>query len=161
MIKFPESRVRIRFKDCDPHGHLYNTRFIEYMLEAREDQLIEHYGLNLMDYAEQRKMAWILVKNEISYLKEAKRNEFVIIKTSLIHTSEKSLAVEYQMWTDDKSELKAILWSKFIHVDMQNKKTTPHPNDIQEILKSLVNPIEELLMEERVKGLLASKTLSE
>lgn len=154
MIKFPESRVRIRFKDCDPHGHLYNTRFIEYMLEAREDQLIEHYGLNLMDYAEQRKMAWILVKNEISYLKEAKRNEYVIIKTSLINTTEKSLVVEYQMWSDDKNELKAILWSKFIHVDISTKKTTPHPKDVKEMLESLVVPIDEMIMDDRIKSLL-------
>lgn len=161
MNKSPETKVRVRFKDCDPLGHLYNTRYIEYMLETREDQLLEHYQLNLMEYAEQRHLAWVLVKHEIAYLKEARRNEFVIIRTSLIQTTEKSLVVEYQMWTDDKSELKAILWSKFIHVDMQNKKTTPHPNDIQEILKSLIIPIDERSIDERVKSLLISKKLSD
>ncbi len=154
MIKSPESRTRVRFKDCDPHGHLYNTRFIEYMLEAREDQLIEHYGLNLMDYAEQRKMAWILVKNEISYLKEAKRNEYVIIRTQLIQCGEKSLQVEYQMWNENESELKAILWTRFIHVDITTKKTTPHPKDVQEMLESLVVPINDMIMDNRIKSLM-------
>lgn len=74
MTKIPQTRHRIRFKDCDPLGHLYNTRFIEYMLEAREDQILEQYQLNLMEYAEQHKKSWVLVKHEIAYLQEAKRN---------------------------------------------------------------------------------------
>ena len=81
MNKIPETKTRIRFKDCDPLGHLYNTRFIEYMLEAREDQLLEHYHLNLMEYAEQQKMAWVIIKHEMVYLQEAKRNEYVWINS--------------------------------------------------------------------------------
>ncbi len=154
MNKTPESRHRIRFKDCDPMGHLYNTRFIEYMLEAREDQLIEHYGLSLMDYADQRKMAWVLIRHEINYLKEAKRNETVIIKTQIIHTDDKSLIMEYQMWNEDRSHLKTILWSRFLHIDLMTKRTAPHPKDVQEMLESLVIPITEVSIDERVKSLL-------
>ncbi len=154
MIKSPESKARIRFKDCDPLGHLYNTRFIEYMLEAREDQLIEHYGLNLMEYADQRKMAWVLVKHEINYLKEAKRNETVIIQTQLIQTTDKSLIMEYKMWNEDKSQLKTILWSRFSHIDLISKRTTPHPKDVQDMLEALLIPDVEVTIDERVKSLL-------
>ena len=154
MIKSPESRTRVRFKDCDPLGHLYNTRFIEYMLEAREDQLIEQYNLNLMDYAEQRKMAWVLIRHEIVYLKEARRNETVIIITQIIHTDDKSLIVEYQMWNENKSQLKAILWSRFLHIDLITKRTTPHPKDVQDMLDELLIPVTEVSIDERVKSLL-------
>lgn len=155
MNKSPESKHRIRFKDCDPHGHLNNTRFIEYMFDAREDHLMEHYQLDLMEYTETRKMAWILIKHEINYLKEAKRNENVIIKTSVIQTDVKSIIVEYQMWNEDKTQLKAILWSRFIHVDIIHKKTCPHPEEIQEMLESLLNPVVETSLDERLKSLMS------
>lgn len=151
MNKSPESKARIRFKDCDPLGHLYNTRFIEYMLEAREDQLIEHYGLNLMDYAEQRKMTWVLIKHEILYLKEAKRNETVIIKTQIIHTDDKSLIMEYQMWNEDRSHLKTILWSRFLHIDLLTKKTNPYPKDVQDMVEPLCIQVTKCSMDERGK----------
>lgn len=154
MNKSPESKARIRFKDCDPLGHLYNTRFIEYMLEAREDQIRDHYGLDLMEYAEKRKMAWVLIKHEISFLKEAKRNELVVIKSALIHSTEKSLMVEYQMWNEDKAQLKALLWSRFIHVDLMTKKSAPHPDDIREMLDSVLIPVSEISLDDRVKSLL-------
>lgn len=153
MTKIPQSRHRIRFKDCDPLGHLYNTRFIEYMLEAREDQILEHYQLNLMDYAEQNKKSWVLVKHEISYLQEAKRNEWVWIRSMIIRCSEKDILVEYQMWNDEQTKLKALLWSRFLHIDLILKKTTAHPPEIQTLLEDNLVQIEKTGFDDRVKFL--------
>lgn len=155
MENSPESKTWIRFKDCDPLGHLYNTRFIEYMLEAREDQVLEIYGLNLMDYAEQRKMAWVIIKHEISFLKEAKRGEHVIIKTGIIQTTPKSIIVEYQMWNEDKTQLKAVLWTRFLHVDLMSMRSNPHPVDIQELLESINISIPNTSLDERIKNLMS------
>lgn len=153
MTKIPQSRHRIRFKDCDPLGHLYNTRFIEYMLEAREDQILEHYQLNLMDYAEQNKKSWVLVKHEISYLQEAKRNEWVWIRSLIIRCSEKDILVEYQMWNDEQTKLKALLWSRFLHIDLILKKTSAHPPEIQTLLEDNLVQIEKTGFDERVNYL--------
>ncbi|MBK6861320.1 MAG: acyl-CoA thioesterase [Saprospiraceae bacterium] len=153
MTTIPQSRHRIRFKDCDPLGHLYNTRFIEYMLEAREDQILEHYQLNLMDYAEQNKKSWVLVKHEIAYLQEAKRNEWVWIRSLIIRCSEKDILVEYQMWNDEQTKLKALLWSRFLHIDLVLKKTTAHPPEIQTMLEDNLVQIEKTGFDDRVKYL--------
>jgi acyl-CoA thioesterase FadM len=80
-------------------------------------------------------------------------NETVIIKTQIIHTDDKSLIMEYQMWNEDKSHLKTILWSRFLHIDLLTKKTTPHPKDVEEMLEALVIPVVEVTIDERVKSL--------
>ncbi|MFZ1424166.1 MAG: acyl-CoA thioesterase [Saprospiraceae bacterium] len=159
MNKIPETKTRIRFKDCDPLGHLYNTRFIEYMLEAREDQLLEHYQLNLMEYAEQQKMAWVIIKHEMVYLQEAKRNEYVWINSSIIHFDTSDLVVEYQMWNEDKSRLKGLLWSRFKHIDLKLKKAIAHPTEIHQMLEDLLNPIQAKSMDDRIVFLLSRKTV--
>ena len=46
MTKFNKrttSHHRVRFADCDPMGHLYNARYLDYFMHAREDQLRENY----------------------------------------------------------------------------------------------------------------------
>ncbi|HEX5624472.1 MAG TPA: acyl-CoA thioesterase [Saprospiraceae bacterium] len=153
MINQPETRTRIRFKDCDPLGHLYNTRYIEYMLEAREDQLEEYYQLNLMDYALKQHMAWVIVKHEIAYLREATRNERVRIITGIIDFTPKSLLMEYQMWNDEKTQLKALLWTRFLHIDLQHKKSCDHPGEIAEMLEKLLIRISETNIDVRGKAL--------
>ena len=35
LEKNPESKVVVRFPDCDPFNHLHNSRYIDYYLNAR------------------------------------------------------------------------------------------------------------------------------
>ena len=44
------SLVKVRFSDCDPIGHLNNVKYIEYMLNAREDHVESFYGFTYEDY---------------------------------------------------------------------------------------------------------------
>ena len=45
--KFWESKVLIRFSDCDPFNHLNNARYIDYFINAREDQLLANINFNI------------------------------------------------------------------------------------------------------------------
>lgn len=54
MIKTPESRVKVRFPDCDPFNHLNNSRYLDYIMTARGDQLIEHYGFDIYRLAREK-----------------------------------------------------------------------------------------------------------
>ncbi|MBK7812367.1 MAG: acyl-CoA thioesterase [Saprospiraceae bacterium] len=151
--KTPESRIRVRFKDCDPLGHLYNTRFLEYMLESREDHIIDHYGLNLEEYATVHGRAWIVSAHQISYLREAKRNEFIRIRSSMIDLGKDYIVNEYQMWDDDLTTLKSLMWTKFLHIDLSIKKLVPHDSEMCAKLENILISIEQNGFEERVKFL--------
>ena len=41
------STAVIRFQDCDPYAHLNNGRYLDYFMNAREDQLLKMYGFNI------------------------------------------------------------------------------------------------------------------
>lgn len=155
----PESRIRVRFKDCDPLGHLYNTRFLEYMLEAREDHIMEYYSLNLEDYAIQHGRAWVVAAHQIAYYKEAKRNEYVRIKSAMVYYDEKSIINEYQMWDDNMEHLKALMWTTFLHIDLKLKKVSPHDAKMMEQLKDIHLEIEETDFAKRSLSLRNKKTI--
>lgn len=40
-----KSTAKIRFIDCDPIGHLNNSKYLDYMLNAREDHVEDSTGL--------------------------------------------------------------------------------------------------------------------
>ena len=46
LSKILESKVKIRFQDCDPFNHLNNAAYINYFINAREDQILENYHLD-------------------------------------------------------------------------------------------------------------------
>ena len=45
--KVLESNMKIRFQDCDPFNHLNNAAYLNYFMNAREDHLIENYGIDI------------------------------------------------------------------------------------------------------------------
>lgn len=151
MEKTPQSTARVRFQDCDPFNHLNNSKYLDYFINAREDQLLEHYQLDIFKHAKQFGSAWVVGSNQIMYLKPALVMEEVLIETQLIDHSAKLLTVEMTMWDRSRKQLKAILWVKFMHVDLKTSRSTEHSEDLQTLFQEIVVPVETKVFEERCK----------
>lgn len=79
----PVSNLRIRFQDCDPHGHLNNGRYLDYFINAREDHLRECYDLDIYSdrFAERN---WVVRSSLISHRAPARANQPVQVQTRLM-----------------------------------------------------------------------------
>ncbi|MFL5741262.1 MAG: acyl-CoA thioesterase [Flavisolibacter sp.] len=139
--KIWRSKSLIRFSDCDPFNHLNNARYIDYFINAREDQIRENMGFDIYQYAAKKGMGWVVSKNQIVYLKPAFLMETVIIESAILQLDEKSLLVEMKMWNGERMQLKSVLWSQFVHINMQTQKPAPHPEDMMDLFKPLENPL--------------------
>ena len=150
-----KSFYKVRFSDCDPFQHLNNARYLDYMINAREDHLKEHYGIDLADFAKQG-LGWVVTSHEINYLKPARYNEGICIKSTLLDATEYSLLVEVTMQDMKESHLKAILWTRFTPINLATGKRTEHPAEFMEFANKVVEPIETLVLKDRVGSLLAT-----
>jgi YbgC/YbaW family acyl-CoA thioester hydrolase len=149
MEKILKSRHLIRFQDCDPFNHLNNARYLDYFINAREDQVYEQYGLSVFENAKTTGKSWMVASNQIIYLKPANLMEKVTIESRLIQYSNKTLLVEMKMWDKTETELKAVLWIKFIHVDIRTNSVATHADDHMKLFESVVVPIQMISFEER------------
>ena len=129
MEKFPQSVYLVRFNDCDPFGHLNNGRYIDYFLNAREDHLRDHYGIDLKVWVQQGQ-AFVVSQHEIRYLRPVTYNESVVIRSALIATGDSWLQVEMCMFGPD-GQLKAILWTVFTRIHPATGKRLNHPPEFQ------------------------------
>jgi acyl-CoA thioester hydrolase len=134
MQKLLHSFYTVRFPDCDPFGHLNNSRYIDYMLNAREDHLKEFYQLDLSSFYK-KGLGWMVAKHEIQFVKPALYNEKVSIQTGLIDASDSQVVVEMTMWDESMKNCKAILWTKFIYVNLKTGKRENHDQDFLAFLK--------------------------
>ena len=152
LPKILESTSQIRFQDCDPFNHLNNASYFNYLINAREDQLIENYNLDIYKHGQQTGKSWVVGKHQIGYLRPASLMEKIIIDSQLIDYSDKDLLVEIRMWNQNKTELKAVLWSSFVYFDLLKKRSSIHSKELMELFKSVVLPFEESKFEERMKS---------
>jgi thioesterase III len=153
MKKTLQSTVRVRFQDCDPFNHLNNSKYLDYFINAREDQLMEHYQLDIFKLMQQTGKVWVVGSNQIMYLKPALTMEEVLIETVLIAHSSKMLTVEMTMWDRTHTQLKAVLWVKFMHVDLKTTRLTDHSEELEVLFRQIVVPVNTPVFEERCKAI--------
>ena len=151
LTRRPKSEAIVRFQDCDPFGHLNNSKYIDYFMNAREDHLVDHYGLNIYAISAKEGVGWVVAQNQIAYLQPAMLMEKVWITSRLINYTPRGLTVEFVMYNKDESIAKAMMWSQFAYFDISERKAIVHDDKYTELFKRVHDPVGETLFEDRVK----------
>lgn len=126
----------VRFPDCDPLAHLNNSRYLDYMLNAREDHLRDNFDLRIPDFLQQG-MGWVVRQHEIQYLRPAFYNEKICITSQIISLEASNLVVEMKMLDEKEAGLKSILWTHFTCVDPKTGKRRDHTPEFIELATRL------------------------
>jgi acyl-CoA thioester hydrolase len=153
LPKLLKSQATVRFQDCDPYGHLYNGKYIDYFMNAREDQLIEHYDLDIYHIGSAEGIGWVVAQNQIAYFQPAMLMEKVWITTKLIEFSGRSITVEFEMYNTDESVLKALMWSRFVHFEIKKRQSLVHSDKYTDLFSAVHHPIDESDFDSRVKAI--------
>lgn len=152
--KLPESTLKIRFTDCDPFNHLNNSRYIDYMMAARSDQLLSYYNFDMYLSARTEGVSWVAAQTQIAYLSPAFLSETVCIQTRLIELTTKSLLVEAVMFDENKIKLKSLMWAKLVHFDLKTQRSIEHSPELTEFLLAIYFPLsDETSFDQRIKSL--------
>ncbi|MDQ3112183.1 MAG: acyl-CoA thioesterase [Bacteroidota bacterium] len=161
LEKVLESKVKVRFPDCDPFNHLNNSKYLDYIINAREDQVLEFYDFDIHKLAREKGLSWVVAQNQIAYMAPATLMETVLIESQLLSCQDKNLVVEALMWNENKTVLKAIMWTMLVHVNLRTQKSEVHSEELMRLFKEVENPHKQnLSFEERVKSLRFAKQLS-
>jgi len=133
----PSTIYTVRFNDCDPLGHLNNSKYIDYFLNAREDHLKASYGIDLKEWAS-RGLGFVVSRHEIQYIRAVTYNETICIRSALVGHGDNYLDVEMLMYDQEQQGLKAILWSRFTHINARTGKKEDHTAEITEFTRQVL-----------------------
>lgn len=136
--KTPKTSYTIRFQDCDPMGHLNNSRYIDYILNAREDHLEIFYDMRLKDFIAKGN-GWVVTNHEIYYLKPAVYNEKVKILTSMIEYGSDYVVVEGMILDEAETHCKALVWTNYTYVNVHSGKKEEHQPELQQFFAQIKN----------------------
>ena len=101
MISF-DHRVKIFYKDVDQMGIVYYSRYFEYFEEARTE-LLASIGLGVTD-VEKKGIMLPVISSHCDYLKGAKFEQNIIIRTSISTEPRSKLQIDYSVFIEDEKE---------------------------------------------------------
>lgn len=152
MNKRPSTSFTIKFSDCDPFGHLYNVRYLDYMFDGREQHVADNYPL-MRDEMMSRERNWVIVSTDIRYLRPTSLGERISVESSIFNITRHGVGLEIVMLEAATSRPKAVLWSQLRYVDLQRGAILFHTPEAQAFLEQVSCDIASSSLNERVKVL--------
>lgn len=150
--KTTDSRVVIRFQDCDPLKHLNNAKYFDYFFNAREDQVPKLYGIQQSEIYTAFNAIWVVYNHQIAYVRPALMGEWVKVHSRIVWYNNNTVIVEYFMTNDAGDQLKTVLWSTLRYVS-NDGVSLEHPQKLLDYLEAVTDKvnIQEVNFQQRIK----------
>ena len=102
MIQY-DHPVKVYYKDVAQMGIVYYSRYFEYFEEARTE-LLNSIGLDVTSI-ENQGIQLPVIESHCEYLKGAKFEQDLIIKTAILDIPKARLKIDYKVYKDHSNEL--------------------------------------------------------
>jgi YbgC/YbaW family acyl-CoA thioester hydrolase len=132
------TELKVKIADIDALGHVNNSVYVSYLEQAR-CHWFETAGVSVTDM-HNRFVSTVVLRLDIFYVKEAKLDDVLTIKTIPVRLGNKSFVFE-QVIFNQKGEIITEATVTNVMFDLITRKSIPVINEIsQQVLNYLANP---------------------
>ena len=133
MVCSAETKIRVRYADTDQMKMVYYAKYFEYFEQGRSD-LLRVLG---MPYPEIEKMGYYLpvIEAHARYLRAARYDDLVVVKTMLIDMPQARVQIEYKAWDDITNETLTEGYTVHTFVDAATGRPTRAPQQFLSLLQ--------------------------
>jgi acyl-CoA thioester hydrolase/thioesterase-3 len=126
-----ETELAVRPDDIDLYQHVHSTRYLDYVLAARFDQMERHYGMSMQAFAA-RGLGWYMHAAAIQYKRPLGWGDRMIVRCWIESFTETGCRVCFEI---DKLPLRKRVCeghTDYTLVTLENGRATPLPADVCE-----------------------------
>jgi len=131
MYRTYETELRVRPDDIDMYNHVHNSRYFDYVLAARYDQMERCYGMGMEKFLA-RGYGWLVRTVYMDYKRPLKMSDYFLVRTSIDTINEKICKVNFEIISKVTSKTCCDGWFDFVLIDMATGKGALIPLDIIE-----------------------------
>lgn len=125
------TRLQVRPDDIDMFSHVHSSRYVDYVLAARFDQMERCYGCSMQEFLNAG-LGWVLVSTEMHFKRPLKLGDAFDVETHL-HSFENKIAhVIFDIKNAGTGKSSCSGWAKYTLVSLDTGKTTEIPDWVLE-----------------------------
>jgi acyl-CoA thioester hydrolase/thioesterase-3 len=131
MYNTYETELRVRPDDIDMYNHVHNSRYFDYVMAARYDQMERCYGIGMDKFLE-KGMGWLVRGVYMDYKRALKMSDYFLVRTGIESINTKKCRVHFEILNKATKKTCCDGWFDFVMIDMATNKGIPIPQDIIE-----------------------------
>jgi acyl-CoA thioester hydrolase len=121
--------LEVRFRDCDPMGHVNNAAYLTYLEQARFKHWQSLWGFHLSEFPGETPGV-ILARAEIDYKSPARYGDLLEVRIGLAGIGRTSFTYEYEI-VDQQQRIVATAKTVLVMYDYTTSKPVPVPPEIR------------------------------
>jgi len=126
-----ETELQVRPDDLDVNAHVHNSRYFDYVLAARYDQMRRCYGVPMEEFI-QRGFGWVVQEAHIYYKRPLGMGDIFIVQTNLDEVLQDGVKVRFEIRKKLNGKISC---DGLFHYTMVNLKTGRAANIPSDIVK--------------------------
>ena len=126
-----ETELAVRPDDIDMNRHVHNSKYLDYVLAARFDQMERCYGMS-MDAFLERGFSWVVKAAYIEHKRPLKLGDVVTVRTQVKEVHTRGVKVGFEIVKNHDSKLSAAGWLDYVMVHFDTGRPAIIPEDILE-----------------------------
>src|SRR5689334_12301003 len=87
-----ETELQVRPDDIDMNQHVHNSRYFDYVLAARYDQMARCYGMPMEDFTKLG-LAWVVKTAHLKYKRPLDLGETILVRTWIDEMAKSDVSV--------------------------------------------------------------------
>jgi len=116
------SEIKVRPDDIDMNNHVHNAKYLDYVLTARYEQMINNYNMSMQEFIE-KGFNWVVSAVHIDWKRAVNLNDIAVVKTQMDSISGAQCRVNF--WIENKETRKLVSDGYFIYTMVSIKSGRP------------------------------------
>ncbi|MDX2128410.1 MAG: acyl-CoA thioesterase [Chloroherpetonaceae bacterium] len=126
-----QSEIAVRPDDIDLNQHVHNTRYLEYLLAARYDQMGRCYKMPMEDFIKLG-FGWFVKATYIEYKRELGLGDTALVDTWIMEMQKQSVKVGFEIKRKSTGKLCTSGWIDYVMINIKTGKAETIPDFIIE-----------------------------
>ena len=126
-----ETELQVRPDDIDMYQHVHSSRYMDYVLAARFDQMERCYGMSMEEF-EKAGFGWFMARAHMNFKSPLELGDRFVVRTWIEEFSLIGVKVQFQIERKGDARLCCDGWFDYVMVSIETGRPARLPADIRE-----------------------------
>lgn len=126
-----KTAAKVRPDDIDMFNHVHNSKYFDYVLAARYEQMEHNYKMP-MEYFLQKGLGWVVKTAHVNYKRPLGLGDEYVVETGIESVNTKGCRVKFEIIIKKTEKLSCDGWFDFVMISLKDGRSAVVPEDIIE-----------------------------
>lgn len=126
-----ETELQVRPDDIDMYQHVHSSRYMDYVLAARFDQMERCYRMPMAEF-QRRGFGWFMAATQMNFKRPLGLGDRFIVRTWIEKFTLIGVKVQFQIERAQDHRLSCDGWFDYVMVSLETARAVRLPADIRE-----------------------------